>query len=859
MAARVTNRRFAFALAVVSVLAAKAVHIHTHVTALSRVHLLRWGYSFFAQDMFLLVFIRLLVDSWVFAAVRPVRILATFAASVLLAFVIALGAVHVSFFIVSGSEIHWRNIALAGDASSWSMFMSGTFSFMLVAFGGLAASFLLQDLVFALFGFGSNLVKWPVAAILRRIPLINRLALHKVAYGQILQHESEHVHKAVDYYSDEESLFSNSAEKSETAPRYSLRQWIKPLTYLFIGCALAGQVICFFIRPHESSLVFMSWTSALLPFVDFADSSPLLKHLAPVYDSGIGYTWDNMTAVHNVSSPAEIPWALAQNMDFWQHYVSQRQYSAADDPLRISNAKENILASLGNTLADVPIRHVVVLILESTRKDVFPMRKDGLIRRKLMETYEDQKLPDEVEEKLRLLTPNANYITGDYNDSFPDAEGRARTSKRRGGINFNNAYTSSTYTLKSMVGTLCGSPPLIADWNLEYVHELPTPCLPHVFDAMNHIDVSHDGIKGEAAKHGGFDFASDKWQSLFMQSATMEFDHQKVLMENMGYLDGNMLTKEYLQGKQDQAPSHGVADLPEVNYFSIPETPLEDYLRDAFMLAKERQERVFLTHLTSTSHHPFGLPEEETYVAMANDGAMEDLSKYLNTIGFEDKWLGKVLAVLDDQGVANETLVVMVGDHGLSMPENDLNTAYYNPNVGNLHVPLVLSHPKLPVLHVDDAVTSLSILPTLLDLLIETGSLAPPHVSLAKSLMANNYEGQSLIRNLLKTSPTTGQGHWQFTVINPGRSMISIRDARQPHLHLVVPVVDNSEWSFVNLELDPEEKAPLQAFDFRAFMLKVEGAHGVEIAKWAEEGAFIARWWVEENGKRWHYGAYEDD
>ncbi|KAG6027212.1 hypothetical protein E4U41_001007 [Claviceps citrina] len=873
-ASRFTSRRFVFALAVVSVLAAKAVHIHTHVAALSRVHLLRWGYSFFAQDLFLLVLIRLLLDGWVSAAVRPVQSLATFGASLLLAFVIALGAFNVSFFVVSGSEIHWRNIGLAADASSWSMFLSGVFSLVLVVFFGLAAGCVLQDVSFVVFGFGSDLVKWPVAAVLRRTALANRLAVQKSknTYGQVPQHDAEYGKggDGHDGHGDDDGHGGDddprSAQPGTRRQRWRFRHGLKPLLYLLAGCALAGQVLCFFIRPHDSSLVFMSWTSALLPFVDFSDSSPSLKNLQPVYHSGIGCGWDNLTAVHNISSPAEMPWPLARTMGFWRHHVPRPRYSAAHDPLRISNAGADLLPGLGGRLAGVPIRHVVVVFLESTRKDVFPIKRSGLIPRRLADSFENRTLPDEVERRLASLTPNANHVTGDYDDGFPHAR-EGRQSRPRGGISFDNAYTPATYTLKSLVGTLCGSSPLVADFNLEVAHELPAPCMPHVLDAMNHIPPSQEGGGGgkpaAAAAHAGFDFLSDKWQSHFMQSATMDFDDETGLLEHLGYPRQNLISKEYLKGQHGHVPRHGVADLPDVNYFSMPETPLEDYLRDAFASAREKHERVFLTHLTSTSHHPFGLPENETYVPMTADdngggggGGLEDLSRYLNSIGFGDRWLGKVLAVLDEQGVADETLVVAVGDHGLSMPENDLNSAYYNPNVGNVHVPLVLSHPKLPVLRVADAVTSIQILPTLLDLLAETASLAPEHARLARSLLARNYEGQTMIRSLARASPTTGQGGWQFTVINPGRAMVSVRDARRPHLRLVVPVIDDSAWRFADLESDPTEASPVQAFGFAAFLDKVEGKHGVGAARWAEEAAFIARWWVEDNSKRWRYGAH---
>lgn len=38
------------------------------------------------------------------------------------------------------------------------------------------------------------------------------------------------------------------------------------------------------------------------------------------------------------------------------------------------------------------------------------------------------------------------------------------------------------------------------------------------------------------------------------------------------------------------------------------------------------------------------------------------LNEYLNTISYIDGWMGDVLGLLDEAGIANETLVVFVGD-----------------------------------------------------------------------------------------------------------------------------------------------------------------------------------------------------
>lgn len=80
----------------------------------------------------------------------------------------------------------------------------------------------------------------------------------------------------------------------------------------------------------------------------------------------------------------------------------------------------------------------------------------------------------------------------------------------------------------------------------------------------------------------------------------------------------------------------------------------------------ENNERLFLSHFTSTTHHPWGTPaayQEEQY--FAGDGLMakhEDINKYLNAVRYVDTWLGDMMKVLDEAGIANETLVVFVGD-----------------------------------------------------------------------------------------------------------------------------------------------------------------------------------------------------
>jgi phosphoglycerol transferase MdoB-like AlkP superfamily enzyme len=89
-------------------------------------------------------------------------------------------------------------------------------------------------------------------------------------------------------------------------------------------------------------------------------------------------------------------------------------------------------------------------------------------------------------------------------------------------------------------------------------------------------------------------------------------------------------------------------------------------MRDVIVSAVENNERLFLSHFTSTTHHPWSVPSDyprEDY--WGPDGLVtshDDINDYLNTVRYVDNWLGEILTLLEETGIANETLVVFVGD-----------------------------------------------------------------------------------------------------------------------------------------------------------------------------------------------------
>jgi hypothetical protein len=107
----------------------------------------------------------------------------------------------------------------------------------------------------------------------------------------------------------------------------------------------------------------------------------------------------------------------------------------------------------------------------------------------------------------------------------------------------------------------------------------------------------------------------------------------------------------------------------------------------------------------------------------------------------------------------------------------------------------------------------------------------------------------------IRTKGKHDVSNWHFTVVNPGGEQLTVRDAHHKHWVVTVPVGDATdvEWQF---SADDHGKEVAMDLEFKDFLRNVEHKFGLEAAHWAEEAAFIGRWWVQENWRRWRHGPY---
>lgn len=352
-----------------------------------------------------------------------------------------------------------------------------------------------------------------------------------------------------------------------------------------------------------------------------------------------------------------------------KHHHKEATYNPAMDPLRISNLDGEILAPIAEAMKEnkISIKHVVILSLESTRKDVFPLMKDSHLYDLIMKTHGSEESAAEAYSQLATLTENAEFLTGESSGfnleekhNLPGNRTWRNLSKEKGGLNVVGAFTGSTSTFKSMLGSHCGVQPLPVDFTVEAGGRIYQPCLPSILELFNLNKEPHTRER-MSDRDNEENFRSRPWKSVFVQSITDQYDRQDELNTHIGF--SQVVTKETLL---DPTSKHYPPNETESNYFGFPESQVKPYLLDVFRTAEEKNERLFLSHFTSSTHHPWNTPEAagETvdYLKKRKWRSEHPLNRYLNTIKYVDTWIGEVMDMLEEFNMIDQTLVVTVGD-----------------------------------------------------------------------------------------------------------------------------------------------------------------------------------------------------
>ncbi|KAJ5140743.1 hypothetical protein N7448_004151 [Penicillium atrosanguineum] len=749
-----------------------------------------------------------------------------------------MAAANTSFFFTTGAEIHWRQAGgFNRDPASIHTLLTGLTGLVIVEILYIVTAAVTTPYIYNVVGYVIRTWAFVLAAAFK--PLVNKV-VHKVASRwapgrKVFERLKIYEPVPLGDYDEEEDKAGLHAAPLLDQPAPLPAEKTRSKIWLKRALVLIPTGLIFFlrlIRPYDESYWFLSQTIVASPFAG-VDSKGKLAGMAD--HAEIDGKSTALTATPKFDWMPEGEWPGFRD---WQN-DKYKHYNSSYDPLHISNLDQDILEPLREVLAngDVKIKHILVFKMESTRQDVFPFKNGSYFHERIKQSYGDKTIPKKVQKRLANLTRTAERLTGAQSGLNPE-----NPVKPYGGISMTNSYTGGTFTLKSIEATTCGLSPLVVDFNHEYEHHIYQPCMPHVLDVLS---ASTNNSKSK-------DFVDWPWRPRFMQTITDTYDHQDRLTPALGFHDENILTVEVID-KQHTNDTTWKAE--KYNFWGYADKEMGSYLKDAILEAEHKHERLFVTHLTGITHHPWDLPPHVDYHELIGSltnsfgGKNDGLNRYLNTVGFNDRWYARVLEILEETGIADETLFVLTGDHGISLLEDGNVTPYDNPLVTNFHVPLVFAHPKLPVIELNSSVTSVQILPTILDLLKESGSLDEHSARAIRDLLPM-YEGQSIIRPIVEKKDD--KSYWQFTVMNTGGSMVAMRSADKQY-RLIVPLVPEVEWRFTDIAKDPQEDKPIKSFALEPLISAIATRHGKEAVEWTHDAARAAQWWVRDNWRRYEF------
>jgi arylsulfatase A-like enzyme len=185
----------------------------------------------------------------------------------------------------------------------------------------------------------------------------------------------------------------------------------------------------------------------------------------------------------------------------------------------------------------------------------------------------------------------------------------------------------------------------------------------------------------------------------------------------------------------------------------------------------------FVTYLPIAGHHPYETPERGPY---AED---QEFGRYRNALHYGDAALGALMRGLDVRGRRQNTVWIVLGDHGEAFGQHEGNYGHtFHVYDENVRVPFLISAPGLFPRQIRSrrVVSLIDTAPTVLEM---AGIQAP-----------ENYQGHSMLG---------GGPRMAFFFADYSRPMLGLRDGRMKFIY----ELDSGRSRMFDLEKDPGERS----------------------------------------------------
>jgi arylsulfatase A-like enzyme len=241
------------------------------------------------------------------------------------------------------------------------------------------------------------------------------------------------------------------------------------------------------------------------------------------------------------------------------------------------------------------------------------------------------------------------------------------------------AYSTTPHTSRAIYSILCGRFPRSGKGIVETLKNgIKQACLPHLLTQQGYT-------------------------SAFFQSATEDFENREQLVVNMGFSEFFPLEE------------FDTTEFEKSNYFGYEDNIMlpasEDWLT-------QRHQPFLAAYLTVTPHFHYDAISRYGWKNYVND---KKYNAYLNTLHYQDNFLKNLIQQYKDLGLYQNTLFVILGDHGEAFREHRLwghGNILYEEGV---KVPLLLHYADRLAGRVTPRVSLLDVVPSILGQMLFDG------------------------------------------------------------------------------------------------------------------------------------------
>lgn len=136
------------------------------------------------------------------------------------------------------------------------------------------------------------------------------------------------------------------------------------------------------------------------------------------------------------------------------------------------------------------------------------------------------------------------------------------------------------------------------------------------------------------------------------------------------------------------------------------------FFKQSLEIIKKNHQPFYNFLITLTSHTPFDLPENLRELNL--DHSFQE--SYIQSVHYTDKAIGMFIQGLSEQGILENTVVMIYGDHTALTPDERKDTDL--PFIGQTgHIPLIIYNPSFQAAEIKEEGTQVDFLPTIANLM----------------------------------------------------------------------------------------------------------------------------------------------